>query len=156
MYDLTDYAENKRQLRTRLFALGAPAAALLAATIVSFCLRWPQAVTMALCILLFSLCVFGHGMLLRPILAYGKHLRHALDGRTRTTCGAYMGMEQSAVSREGVMVFPMTLNVGEKDKDEDDRLFYFDANLPRPVWAQGERLRVTSYDKMVTAWEREA
>lgn len=154
MYDAASYQENRRQLRDRLLWLGLPAALMLAATLTSFFARWPEAVTTALCILLCAYCVFSYSLLLSPVIAYGRHVSHALKGRTRQTTGVFMGMEEGAVSREGVLFYPLTINVGGKDKDEDDRLFYFDANLPRPDWQAGERLTLTSYDKMVTAWER--
>lgn len=155
MYQPSDYQENRQQLRARLLALGLPAFALLACTIVSFALRWPQYITVGLSILLCGLCVFGYSMILWPVIAYGRHLNHALAGRTRTLHGAFIGMEQDVISREGIALYPMILNVGDKDKDEDDRLFYYDANLPKPPWAEGDHLAITSYDKIVTAWERE-
>ena len=44
--------------------------------------------------------------------------------------------------------------VGDMENPEDDRLFYYDANLPRPGWQKGEGLTLTSYDNRVVAWER--
>ena len=40
------------------------------------------------------------------------------------------------------------------ENPEDDRLFYYDANLPRPDWKIGEMLTVTAHDKSLGAWER--
>ena len=34
------------------------------------------------------------------------------------------------------------------------RLFYYDANLPRPEWRPGDHLKITSYDNRVTKWEK--
>ena len=50
--------------------------------------------------------------------------------------------------------YPVTLNVGDQGREEDDRLFYMDANLPRPDWQAGETLTLTFYDNRVTAWRR--
>ena len=49
--------------------------------------------------------------------------------------------------RDGVKYYPMMISVGDMENPEDDRLFYFDANLPRPDWKTGEMLTVTAHDK---------
>ena len=61
-------------------------------------------------------------------------------------------MEETAVMREGVKYYPMMLSVGDMDNPEDDRLFYYDANLPRPDWQIGDMLTVTAHDKALGAW----
>ena len=48
----------------------------------------------------------------------------------------------------------LTVNVGNMESEEDDRLFYYDANLPRPDWRRGEMLTVTAHDKAMGAWTR--
>ena len=48
----------------------------------------------------------------------------------------------------------MTLNGGDMESQEDDRLFYYDANLPRPDWKRGEQITVTAHDKALGAWTR--
>ena len=48
------------------------------------------------------------------------------------------------------------INVGVMEDEKDDRLFYYDANLPRPDWQAGETLTITAHDKSVGAWERAA
>lgn len=153
MYQPSDYQENRDQLRRRATAVGAPAVALLALTLLSFFLRWPQAVTMILCVLLCSHIIFCYTMFISPVLAYGQHIDHALNGRVRDAQGAFVQMEDQAVLREGLYFYPMTINVGDKGLAEDDRLFYYDANLPRPAWQPGEQLVITSYDNRVTAWK---
>ena len=154
MYQHSDYQENRDQLRSRLLAVGIPAALLLILTLVSFFLRWPEALTVILCIALCSLCIFSWSMLISPLLAYGKHVDHALNGRTRDTEGLFVSMEEECVGRDGVEFYPMTINVGDKNAEKDMRLFYYDANLPRPEWQPGDLLKITSYDNRVTKWEK--
>lgn len=154
MYQENDYAGNRAQLRARLLAVLISCALLFALMLVSFFLRWPQAVTMAVSSVLFGGFIFAYCMFLSPVIAYGRHIDHALHGRTRQTEGVFVAMEEESVGREGVSFYAMTINVGEPGKPEDDRLFYYDANLPRPAFQAGERLRLRSYDKRVTAWER--
>ena len=40
------------------------------------------------------------------------------------------------------------LSVGNMDDPEDDRLFYYDANLPLPDWQHGDMLIVTAHDRI--------
>ncbi|MBQ7455688.1 MAG: hypothetical protein IJS53_04530 [Clostridia bacterium] len=152
MYQPGDYEQNRAQLRARLAAAGIPFFLLLGAAGLAFGLRWPQAVAMALTVAACSLAVFCYCLFISPVIAYGKHIDHALHGRTRDAAGVFVRMEENAVAREGLDYYAMTLNVGDKGLEEDDRLFYYDANLPRPAWQAGQRLVITSYDNRVTAW----
>ncbi|MDO5328099.1 MAG: hypothetical protein Q4G00_15500 [Clostridia bacterium] len=151
MYTEQDYTEIRGQIRRRSLALGIPAVVLLAGVIVSFVFRikW---LTMGLSVLLGAFCIFGYGMLLYPVTAYGRHLDEVLHGRVRSTTGAFKEMEEQAVLREGVRYYPMMISVGDMENPEDDRLFYYDANLPRPDWKVGEMLTVTAHDKALGAW----
>ncbi len=151
MYTEQDYTEIRGQIRRRSLALGIPAVVLLAGVIVSFVCRikW---LTMGLSVLLGAFCIFGYGMLLYPVTAYGRHLDEVLHGRGRSTTGAFKEMEEQAVLREGVRYYPMMISVGDMENPEDDRLFYYDANLPRPDWKVGEMLTVTAHDKALGAW----
>jgi len=151
LYTEQDYTEIRSQIRRRSLALGVPAVVMLAGVIVSFVFRikW---LTMGLSVLLGAFCIFGYGMLLYPVRAYGRHLDEVLHGRVRSTTGAFKEMEEQAVLREGVRYYPMMISVGDMENPEDDRLFYYDANLPRPDWKVGEMLTVTAHDKALGAW----
>lgn len=153
MYTEQDYADICSQLKRRRLALGVPALMLFAAVIVSFVIRikW---LTMALSVLLGAGCIFSYGLLLSPVIAYKKHLDEVLHGKVRSTTGAFKEMETQAVMRDGVQYYPMMISVGDMEDPEDDRLFYYDANLPRPDWKIGEMLTVTAHDKSLGAWVR--
>ena len=153
MYTEQDYADIRGQIRRRAMILGIPALLLLAGVVISFIyrIRWA---TVLLTIVLGAYCIFGYGLLLGPVIAYGRHLDDVLHGRVRTLTGAFKEMEEDTVVRDGVRYYPMMLNVGDMEKPEDDRLFYYDANLPRPDWKRGEMLTVTSHDKALGAWVR--
>lgn len=143
----------RAQLRKRLLLVSLPSLVLLAGIIVSFIFRI-KALTMALTLVLGAGLIFSYSMLIYPVYAYKWHLNNVLHGRTRTLTGAFKEMEEGDVIREGVHYYPMLLNVGDMQSPEDDRLFYFDANLPRPNWQAGEMLTITSHDKAVGAWEK--
>ena len=153
MYTNESYQQNRAQLKTRSLACGLPLLVLFAMMLVSFFLRWPEALTVALSIVVFGCAILFYGMLISPVRAYGKHIRHALNGRTRKLQGAFVSMEEEAVGRDGVMFYPFVVNVGDMEDEADDRLYYMDANLPRPEWQKGDKLEITSYDNRVTAWE---
>ena len=123
------------------------------AVIVSFVLRirW---LTIALSVLLGAFCIFSYGMLLSPVIAYRRHLDEVLHGKVRSTTGVFKEMENQPVMRDGVRYYPMMISVGDMENPEDDRLFYYDANLPRPDWKMGETLTVTAHDKSLGAWVR--
>ncbi len=152
MYTEQDYSAISAQLKKRVLMLSVPAALLLGAVIWSFAVRikW---LTMLLTMLTGAYCVFTHGMLVSPVAAYRRHIANALTGRTRKTTGIFKEMESAPVQREGVQYYPMLLTVGDPNNPEDDRLFYYDANLPRPNWTSGQKLTITSHDKFVAAWE---
>ena len=153
VYTEQDYTDICAQIKQRKLLLAIPAAVLLAAVIVSFVfrIRW---LTMALSVLLGAGLIFCYGMLISPVTAYRRHLNDALHGRTRATTGAFKEMEDVPVMRDGVKYYPLMLNVGNMDDPEDDRLFYYDANLPLPDWKPGDMLTVTAHDKSLGAWVR--
>ena len=154
MYSEQDYREISAQLRKRWIVLLVPCALLLAAVIACFILR-SRLLTTALTMLLGFGFIFCYGLFISPVAAYRRHLDDVLFGRVRQITGAFKEMEETAVLREGVQYYPMLINVGNMQEPEDDRLFYYDANLPRPEWQVGDRLVITAHDKAVGAWQYE-
>lgn len=154
MYTSQSYQDNRTQLRSRMLAVGLPAFIFFVLMIVSFALRWAEAVTVIFSIITFSLIIFGYSMFVSPVRAYGKHIEHALNGRTRQLTGIFLSMEEETVWRDGVSFYPFTVSVGDKKEEENHRLFYMDANLPRPDWKEDDEITITSYDNRVTKWEK--
>lgn len=153
MYTKESYQNNRQQIKKRLLCCGIPVIVFFVLMIVSFSVRWPEAVTVILSIAAFSSAVFCYSMFVSPVRAYGKHVDHALNGRTRQITGSFLEMEEGAVWRDGVQFYPFTISVGDKKEEENHRLFYMDANFPRPEWKEDDMLLITSYDNRVTAWE---
>ena len=154
VYRQEDYADISAQLKKRWIAVATPAALLLVCVGISFGLRWPQTVTALLTIAAIFLFIFCFAMFISPVIAYRRHIDHALHGKTHDTEGVFVEMEPDAVVREGLRLYPMTINVGAGIRDDGDRLFYFDANLPLPAWQIGESITVTAHDKAIGAWNR--
>lgn len=153
MYSQKSYQENRQQLKSRLLFVCLPVLALFVLMLVSFFLRWPEAVTVVLSVVTFGLSIFCYSMFISPIRAYGKHIDHALNGRTRQITGSFLVMEEETVWRDGVRFYAFMISVGDKKEEENHRLFYMDANFPRPEWKEDDLLLITSYDNRVTAWE---
>lgn len=153
MYTKQSYQENRQQLKTRSLVIGLPVFVLFVLMLVSAILRWPETLTVILSILTFGVSVFCYSLFIAPVRAYGKHINHALNGRTRQITGSFLEMDETPVWRDGVLFYPFTISAGDKTEEENHRLFYMDANLPRPDWQEDDMLLITSYDNRVTAWE---
>lgn len=153
VYTQDDLLSIKRQKTKRMVLVAIPAVLLFAGVIVSFIFR-VKYVTMGLSVVLGAYIIFFYELFVAPVAAYQKHIDNALNGRTRSLTGAFKEMESTAVMREGVRYYPLLLNVGDMDSPEDDRLFYYDCNLPLPEWKTGDLLTVTAHDKAMTAWVR--
>ena len=153
MYTEQDFSDIKAQKKKRALLMMIPCILLLAVIIYSLVIRM-EALTVGLTIVLGCYFFFVHGLLYMPVNAYYQHMDQVMHGRTRTITGAFKEMNETAVLRDGVYYYPMLLNVGRMEDEEDDRLFYFDANLPRPAWEKGDMLTLTYHDKAVGAWKK--
>ena len=154
VYTKQDFVELTAQLKKRLVLLAIPSVLLLGGIVFSLCIRL-QGLTVGLTIALGVLLIFCYTLFISPLRSYRAHVEHALFGKVRKTEGCLKEMEETPLWRERLMLFPMIININDMNNEEDDRLFYFDARLPRPEWTEGTRLSLTSYDKLVTAWEKE-
>ena len=97
--------------------------------------------------------LFMFGVYLRPALIYRRNLHFLLEGRKRVTPGIFKEFSEDVSDRDGMEVYPMLLNVGERNDPEDDRLFYYDAYKPLPEMPIGSRVTVYSNDKLVSSIE---
>ncbi len=97
--------------------------------------------------------LFFFGNYLRPALIYRKNLRYLLDGRKRVTTGIFKEISEDVSDHDGMEVYAMLLNVGEKNNPEDDRLFYYDAYKPLPAMPIGTRVTVVSNDRLVASMD---
>jgi len=109
--------------------------------------------TSALTILGGGYLLFFYGNSVRPALIYRRNLRYLLNGRKRVTTGIFKEFSEDVTDRDGMEVYAMLLNVGEKNDPEDDRLFYYDAYKPLPTMPIGTRVTVHSNDKLVSSME---
>lgn len=153
MYTEQDYADICAQKSKRLIAVLIPVVLLLALLVYSLVIR-SRLISVIATIAMGILWIAGYGLFVKPVNDYRRHMDLVMHGRVRTVTGAFKEMEEQITMREGVQYYALLLNVGRMDDEADDRLFYYDANLPRPEWEKGEMLTVTHHDKALGKWER--
>jgi len=150
LYQISDWEENRQQLKRRLLALLIPMVFFLAGISVSLLrnvrLQW---LTILLTILGGTMVIFCYGMFLSPVLNYGRHLKNVLEGRKRETTGRLTEMSSQSCFREGVEYYSMVINIGDKSDEADDRLFYYDVHKGMPPYKPGDMITVISHDKAV-------
>ena len=153
MYKQRDLEDISAQLRRRIGLWALPQLPLLAALIYTLMIR-SQALTIAAFVLMGWLAIFAAGVSIAPVASYRKYLRDLLAGRKREMDGIFKGFDENSVMRDKVRYLPLMLNVGDPEDAGDDRLLYWDLNLPQPDWQPGERLWISSFDKAVADWRR--
>jgi len=153
LYTEQDYAAIRAQRMRRILLTAIPLVILFAGAIYCAILRL-QVLTIILTIIAGGLWMFVHGLFIKPVSAYCQHMDQVMHGRVRTLTGAFKQMDDFPALRDGVYYYSMLINVGKMEDEEDDRLLYYDANLPRPDWKQGDMLTVTYHDKALGSWVR--
>lgn len=153
MYSSQNVKDITSQLQKRKFLLAIPLVLLLAGVVASF-LHRVQWLTILLFILCCFVLIFCWGLFLSPLHQYRKFLQSAVHGQNRTMEGYFKRFVDEKSERDGVYFIPLFINISNSGEEEDDRLFYFDANLPLPDWKVGEKLSITSQDKTVISWQR--
>ena len=154
LYSESDFQSVTAQLNKRRLMIWIPFALAVVLILVLAILRVNQVIVIALTIVSASLLIFCEGLFVHPISCYHKHIDNVMHGKTHTVKGLFRSMDPDAVIRDGVYYYSVILNVGRTNDEKDDRLLYFDANLPRPDWKTGEYLIMTAHDKAIGAWER--
>lgn len=153
MYTEHDILSINQQMKRRIAAWLLPEILLLTAIALSLVwrLQWLTASLFALlcAVILFSLVNF-----ILPVKWYRAFLGNAVRGRNRTDTVAFVALGAEAVTREGVRFYPVTMRADIPKQELDERLYYWDANLPFPGWASGETIQVTSHERMITAWHK--
>lgn len=155
MYTQEDMTVVKRRLTKRWWITAVPAVLLAAAAVAVFVAGqlarsetlWM--VTAALTVAGGVYFLFFYGVYTRPMLLYARHVDYMLNGRKRETTGILKAFASEVSDKEGIDCHAMLVNVGERDEEEDDRLFYYDAHKPKPEMPLGTRVTVVSNDRMV-------
>ena len=148
MYTETDYQNAAKQVRTRLIAWLALAAAFLAGMIVFIALR-QEYVSMAVAGVGFAACFFLWSFKVSPWVRYNRFLREMKNGQRRQLECEFVSMEPETRFHDGVEVREMLVTVGKEE--EDERLFYWDIDKTYPSLKPGARIRVESFGNFVVS-----
>lgn len=159
MYTQHDLEQLNARIRKRWILLMIPVLILLAATIFSIVMHfnretsyhWIAYLSLSL---IACLILFVDGMCIAPLRAYRRHINSILHGRTHLAKGFFKSIDQTKCMRDNVCFYPMLISVDKLDNEEDDRLFYFDVQMPFPALAVGDAVTITAHDKNVGQIER--
>ena len=159
LYSEADRSETAAELHKRRLRVFLPTALILALAIASFVWFrlhrdaggwiWTGLIT----VLGGAYCIFFYDVYLHPVIVYKRHLDYMLDGRKRETVGLLGAFDDDVKDQNGMDCISFTVNVGEKNDPEDDRLFYLDALKGKPELLPGSRVRILSNDRMVAGIE---
>ncbi len=155
MYRQEDHAAVQAEAKKRWIVTMLPGALLWAAGIAVFVVcqsqrqDWGWIFATACTIVGGAYVLFFYGVYLKPVLLYQRHVGYMLEGRKRETRGLLREVAWDVVDKDGLDCYAMTVNVGERNDPEDERLFYVDALKGRPDIPPGSPVTVVSNDKMV-------
>lgn len=159
LYSEIDRTQVSAELKKRRWLVILPSVLLLALAVASFVwFRLHRNVdgwvwTALITVLSGSYFLFFYEVYLRPVSLYYKHVSYMINGRMRETLGLLKSIDPMVLDKDGLDCISLTINVGEKDSPEDDRLFYVDALKAIPEVPVGTRIRVLSNDRMVASLE---
>ncbi|MDR0929243.1 MAG: hypothetical protein LBM74_05955 [Oscillospiraceae bacterium] len=164
LHSEADRARNGRRMRLTGLVLGGIALLALAGIIAALIWRDPthmrnpnelpsQLLVMGITLLGGGLLIFLWGMKFTPLLKYRKYLREIRAGLNRQVEGSVSHLEETITSREGLSFYALLVNVGDPKNPEDDRLFYWDGQLPRPALLPGQRVRILAHGNDIIGLE---
>lgn len=121
----------------------------LALTVAGFVVRMKYLSLAAL--ILGSCFIYGWiSLKVMPWVAYLRLMREMETGLRKETVGAFVAVSEDSRMVDGVSVHDFLLDAGQ----DADLLFYWDDDKPRPEFQPGQRLKVTSFGKFITNWEK--
>lgn len=146
MYTQSDFDNAHKQKKLRLVLLIAMGAAFLAAMFVFNSLRI-QVLSIACAAVGFVLCYFVWSFKVGPWVKYDRHLKEIQEGQKRTVECEVLYFTPETRMMDGVEVNELVVTVG--CEEEDERLYYWDADKPAPQVKEGDRVQITSYGNFV-------
>jgi hypothetical protein len=159
LYSQTDRTQAITEQKKRRWLVVLPTALLLALAFASFVWfrlhhstsGWPW--TALLTVLSGAYFIFFYEVYLRPVSLYRRHVEYMLTGKKREAVGFLREVSDTPIDKDGMDCFSITINIGQNQNPDDDRLFYLDALKPMPVWPLGSYIKVSSNDRMVADLE---
>ena len=155
MYTQLHCEQAQKVIKKRRVVTFVPGLALLlfGIAVFSYCqlnrLDWGWIFASAMTVVAGGYVIFFNETYLKPVRVYHCYLTSMLHGIKRETEGRLQAVADEISDKDGLDAYAVTVNVGEKEEAEDERLFYFDAQMERPDIPIGTHVKVTTHDKMI-------
>lgn len=146
MYTEKDFLQAKKQKKIRVILFVIMAAAFLAAMAV-FTAKRIQVMSIASAVVGFIVCYFIWSFKVSPWVKYDRHLKELKSGQKRETACEIMYFTDETRLVDGVEVHELITRVGKEE--EDERLYYWDADKKRPDVKEGDKVSIVSYGNFV-------
>lgn len=150
MYTENDFVLIRKQTRIRVILLIALICLFVAVLVVFNSLRM-QVLTCATAAIGFIVSYFLCSFKVAPYVKYNRFLKDVKTGQRRVTECEFKYFTPETRMHDGVEVHEMIVSVAStvgKD-EEDERLFYWDADKQQPDYTEGDMISVTSYGNFV-------
>lgn len=146
MYTEKDFLHAGKQKKIRVILFSILAAAFLAVMIVFTAMRI-QPLSIASAVVGFMVSYFIWSFKVNPWVKYDRHLREVRSGQKRETACEIMYFTDETRLVDGVEVHELIARVGKEE--EDERLYYWDADKERPDLKEGDKVSIVSYGNFV-------
>ncbi len=146
MYTEKDFTHATKQKKIRL-ALFFLMTAVFAVSMFVFITMRSQALTIATAVVGFIVSYFVWSFKVSPWVKYDRHLKELKSGQKRETACEIMYFTDETRIMDGVEVHELIVTVGKEE--EDERLYYWDADKKRPDVKEGDKVSIVSYGNFV-------
>ena len=146
MYTEKDFTHATKQKKIRL-ALFFLMTAVFAVSMFVFIAMRSQALTIATAVVGFIVSYFVWSFKVSPWVKYDRHLKELKSGQKRETACEIMYFTDETRIMDGVEVHELIVTVGKEE--EDERLYYWDADKKRPDVKEGDKVSIVSYGNFV-------
>ncbi len=148
LYTEQDFAATRRTLKNRFLTL----AALLIVTLGVYTV-FVTAVrhhTAAMAVMMVGMCV-SYAFVTIKLIPWFRYWRYQVDmreGMSRETDAMFVSCSDSLRVSDGVAFHEFVVRVG--DKEEDERLFFWDDDKQMPPLKEGQALHIRSFGNYIT------
>lgn len=145
MYTEQDLTIIRSQIKKRWLIIAIPCALLLALIIV-FVIRRSELLTDVATLLLGVILIAGYDLFIKPLRCYKTHLNNVLHGITHELEAEYSNFSEDTSMVDGVVYKTLTVICYDEKNKPYDRMFYYDNELPLPVFTPGQMLKIVYHD----------
>ena len=88
-----------------------------------------------------------------PYARYASYVRDIKEGLSRETDAKFVRISDAPRMNNGVMFYDFFVRDGAEVDEDNERLFYFDADKQLPTFQPGQQLHITSFGNYITGIE---